>query len=65
VRRHFPYVRQLAAVELGRLLLIPNGHEPQFVRHVFAGRDVRLLRASHGEVKQLFVGPHGDTVAII
>jgi hypothetical protein len=32
LRRLFPYVRQLAAVEMGRLLLISKGHAPRFVR---------------------------------
>jgi hypothetical protein len=44
VCRLFPYVRQLAAVEMGRLLLIPNRHTPQFVRYIFASRDTRLQR---------------------
>ena len=34
MRRLFPYVRWLAALEKGRLLLVPDSHAPQFVRHV-------------------------------
>jgi len=59
VRRLFPYVRQLAAVEMGCLLLILNGHAPQLVCHVFAGRNMRLLRTGRSELKEFFVGLHG------
>jgi hypothetical protein len=58
VSRLFPYVGQLAAVQTGRLLLIPDGHAPQFVCHVLAGRNMRLLCTGHSEFKEFFVGPH-------
>jgi hypothetical protein len=60
VRRLFPYVRQLATVEMGCLLLIPNGHAPQFVPHVFATFatiwhpriEVDQLRTSGAEIER-------------